>query len=168
MMKKLFLSIMLLFCLQHVFSQVSYYRGEWTMVNKNDLFRGIFKISVAKNGSVKAEIIWTYLAVDSTSKDLVEHYKRKKGKSGIEYAEGQFSRATNDFTFEGKKAVDPFAILGLDKYHIKLSNNKQAIYGTTETQGTNEGLLYAIRLNNVAGKKEFKAAKAKVKKKSVK
>lgn len=162
-MKKIFVSLILLCCLQHVFSQVSYYKGEWTMVNKNDLFTGIFKIDITTDGSVKAEIVWTYLAVDSTSNELVEHYKGKKGKAGIEYAEGQFSAATNDFTFEGKKADDPFAILGLDKYHIKLAYNKQAIYGSTETQGTNEGLLYAIKLPDAVGKKEFNTAKAKIK-----
>jgi hypothetical protein len=134
------------------------------MVNKNDLFTGIFKINIATDGSVKAEIVWTYLAIDSSSRDLVEHYKNKKGKAGIEYAEGQFSATTNDLTFEGKKADDPFALLGLDKYHIKLASGKEAIYGTTETQGTNEGLLYAVKLNDAAGEKEFKNAKAKVKK----
>jgi len=38
------------------------------------------------------------------------------------------------------------------------------IYGTTETQGTNEGMLYAVKLNDAAGEKEFMAAKARVKK----
>ena len=69
-----------------------------------------------------------------------------------------------NFNFEGQKADDPALILGLDKYHLKLSVNKQAIYGTTETQGTNEGLLYATKLNSASGEKEFTAAKARVKK----
>jgi hypothetical protein len=164
-MKKIFLSITLLLALQYVFSQasVSYYKGEWTMVNKQDLFTGIFKIGINANGEAKAEIIWTYLATDSTHKDLLEMYKGKKGRSGIEYAEGSFSAATNDFYFEGKRADDPAVILGLDKYHIKLAANKEAIYGTTETEGTNEGLLYAVKLNNKKGEKEFMASKALVK-----
>jgi hypothetical protein len=164
-MKKIFLSVTLLLALQYGFSQasVSYYKGEWTAVNKHDLFTGIFKITISAEGKTNAEIVWTYLATDSTNKDFVEMYKGKKGKSGIEYTEGSFSAATNDFNFEGKKADDPALILGLDKYHIKLSANKQAIYGTTETQGTNEGLLYAIKLDNKTGEKEFMAAKARVK-----
>ena len=162
-MKKIFVTLTLLLCLQYVFSQVTYYKGEWTMRNKHDLFTGIFKIGINAAGKVKAEIIWKYLAIDSTNKDLLELYKGKKGRSGIEYAAGSFNPSTNDFYFEGIKANDPFTILGLDKYHIKLAAGKQAIYGTTETQGTNEGMLYAVKLKKAAGKKEFMAAKAKVK-----
>lgn len=164
-MKKIFLSFSLLISLHNCFSQssVSYFKGEWTMVNKHDLFTGIFKIGINAIGEAKAEVIWTYLATDSTNKDLLEMYKGKKGKSGIEYAEGSFSAATNDFYFEGKRTDDPSVILGLDKYHIKLSSNGQAIYGKTQTQGTNEGLLYAVKLNNATGEKEFMAAKARVK-----
>ena len=162
-MKKLFVSVILLFSLQYSFSQVSYYKGEWTAVNKQDRFTGIFKIGMNAGGKVKAQFIWTYLRIDSTNKDLVEMYKGKKDRSGIEYAEGYFSASTNDFNLEGKRKVDPFIILGLDKYHIKLSADKQAIYGTTETQGTNEGMLYAVKMRNTAGKKLFIAVKAKVK-----
>jgi hypothetical protein len=165
-MKKIFLSVTLLLALQYGFSQasVSYYKGEWTMVNKQDLFSGIIKIEMNAEGKTKAEIVWTYLATDSINKDLVEMYKGKKGRSGIEYAEGSFSASTHDFIFEGKKTDDPALILGLDKYHLKLSANKQAIYGTTETQGTNEGLLYAGKMDRATGEKEFMAAKAGVKK----
>jgi hypothetical protein len=165
-MKKIFLSIVLLFALQYVFSQasVSYYKGEWTTVNKHDLFTGLFKIDISAEGKATIEIVWTYLATDSTNKNLPEMYKGKKGRSGIEYAEGIFSATTNDFTFEGKSADDPALILGLDKYHLKLAANKQAIYGTSETQGTNEGLLYATKLASATGKKEFMAAKARIKK----
>ena len=132
--------------------------------NKHDLFTGIFKIGIDAEGKANAEIIWTYLATDSTNKDMLEMYKGKKGRSGIEYAEGNFSATTNDFYFEGKRSEDPFVILGLDKYHLKLSADTQVIYGTTETQGTNEGMLYAVKLNDAAGEKEFMAAKARVKK----
>lgn len=162
-MKKIFITFILLLGLQYGFSQVTYYKGEWTMKNKQDLFTGIFRIGINAAGKVKAEIIWTYLAIDSANKDLLEMYNGKKGRSGIEYGEGTFNPATNDFYFEGIKADDPFTILGLDKYHIKLAAGRQAIYGSTETQGTNEGMLYAVKLKKVAGKKEFMAAKAKVK-----
>ena len=163
-MKQLFITPLLLFSINCCMAQASYFKGEWTLVNKHDLFTGIFKIAVKKDGTAKAEIVWTYLAINSSSQELVEMYKGKKGKSGIEYLEGKFTAATNDFYFEGKEKEDPANILGLDKYHVKLSANKQAIYGTTETEGTNEGLLYAVKITNSAGKKEFLSAKAKVKK----
>jgi hypothetical protein len=163
-MKKIFLSLALLLTIQCCFAQVAYYKGEWTMIDRHDLFTGIFKISMNAAGKVKAEIVWTYLAIDSTSKDYMDMYQNKKGKSGIEYAEGNFSSATNDLYFEGIKKDDPFIILGVEKYHLKLAANKQAIYGSTETEGTNKGLLYAVKLNYTAGKKEFRGAKTKIKK----
>ena len=125
---------------------------------------GIFKIAVKKDGTANAEIVWTYLATDSTRQEMVDLYKGKKGRSGTEYLEGRFDAATGDFYFEGKEKDDPDMILGLDKYHAKLSANKQVIYGTTETERTKEGLMYAVKMTNSAGQKEFIAAKAKVKK----
>ena len=163
-MRQLSITALLLFSINCCMAQASYFKGEWTTVNKHSLFTGIFKIAVKKDGTAKAEVVWTYLAIDSSSQELVEMYKGKKGKSGIEYLDGRFNAATNDFYFEGKKKDDPNIVLGLDKYHIKLAANKQAVYGTTETEGTNEGLLYAVKITNSAGKKEFDAAKAKVKK----
>jgi hypothetical protein len=163
-MKQLILIFCLLYTLQISFAQTTYYKGEWTRVNKHELFTGIFKIDIKKDGSASAVLLWTYLAVDSTSHELLDMYKDKKGRSGIEYAEGFFSAPTNDFYFAGSEKDDPFNILGLDKYHLKLASNKQAIYGSTETDGTNEGLLYAVKMNDAAGEKEFNAAKAKIKK----
>jgi hypothetical protein len=163
-MKQILLIFLLLFTLQCSYAQTSYYKGEWTMLNKQDLFTGIFKIEIKKDGTVNAELLWTYLAVDSTRQDMIDLYKGKKGRSGIEYATGNFSAAGNDLYFEGKEKDDPYVILGVDKYHLKLAANKQAIYGTTETGGTNEGLLYAVKMDNETGKKEFSAARSKIKK----
>jgi hypothetical protein len=163
-MKQLLLIFMLLFTLTCSFAQISYYKGEWTSKNKTDLFTGIFKIDIKKDGIVNAELLWIYRAIDSSNQELVNLYAGKKGKSGIEYATGNFSPNTNDLYIEGKEKDDPDVILGVDKYHLKLTANKQAIYGFSETGGTNEGLLYAVKMNEAGGKKEFMAARAKVKK----
>lgn len=145
-------------------AQTSYYKGEWTTINKHDLFTGLFKIDVSKDGSAKAEFIWTLLATDSTRQDLVDLLKGKKGKSGIEFTEGTYSSATNDFYLEGKSLEDPNVILGEDKYHLKLSADKNVIYGSTETMGSNEGLFYAIKMTKNAGEKEYKKMKDRINK----
>jgi len=165
-MKKIFFTSALLVIFYTGFSQVttSYYKGEWTRKNKQDLFTGIFKIGIKKDGHATGQFVWTVWAVDSTNSSLLDMYIEKKGMSGIEYVEGTFNAETNDFYFEGKSKDDPNLILGLDKYHIKLTANKQTIYGTTETEGTNEGLVFAVTLNNEAGEKDFVIAKEKVKK----
>jgi hypothetical protein len=164
-MKKLFLTIALLLVMHFGFSQVavSYYKGEWTEVNKHTLFTGIFKIAIKNNGEASAEMVWTYQAIDSANRDLMKMYYGKKGRSGIEYADGSFSETTNDLQLEGKRTDDPAYILGLDKYHLKFAAGKKAVYGTTETQGTNEGLLYAVKIDNKTGEKELMEAKAKIK-----
>ena len=130
-MKQFLITAVLLFSINCCMAQVSYFKGEWATVNKQDLFTGIFKIAVKKDGTANAEIVWTYLATDSTRQEMVDLYKGKKGRSGTEYLEGRFDAATGDFYFEGKEKDDPDMILGLDKYHAKLSANKQVIYGTT-------------------------------------
>lgn len=163
-MKKVVFIISLIFALQNSFAQTLYFSGEWSILNQHNLFTGLFKIEIKNDGTAKAELLWTYLATDSTSHDMLDLYKGKKRMSGIEYATGNFSEATNDLYLEGTEKNDPHVILGLDKYHLKLAANKQFIYGSTETEGTNEGLIYAVKLNNTAGEKEFKAAKAKLKK----
>ena len=163
-MKQFVLIFSLLCTWQTVLSQTTYYKGEWTRVNKHELFTGIFKIDITNDGKAQAELVWTILAADSTSRYYLDYYNGKKGKSGIEYAEGLFSAVTNDLYLAGKEKDDPYLILGLDKYHLKLASNKQVLYGTTETEGTNEGLYYAIKLNNESGVKAFMTAKTTVKK----
>ena len=163
-MKQFVLIFSLLCTWQTVLSQTTYYKGEWTRVNKHELFTGIFKIDITNDGKAQAELVWTILAADSTSRYYLDYYNSKKGKSGIEYAEGFFSAVTNDLYLAGKEKDDPYLILGLDKYHLKLASNKQVLYGTTETEGTNEGLFYAIKLNNESGVKAFMTAKTTVKK----
>jgi hypothetical protein len=163
-MKKIILFFFLSMTIHTSFAQVFYYKGEWTMKNKQDLFTGIFKIGIKKDGKATGQFVWTYVAIDSTNSSLLDMYAGKKGMSGIEYAEGNFNAVTNDLFFEGISKDDPNLILGLDKYHLKFSAGKQAIYGITETEGTNEGLLFGLQLTKETGEKEFMAAKEKIKK----
>jgi hypothetical protein len=163
-MKKLFLFLAAALFVHAGIAQVSYYKGEWTRKNKQELFTGIFKIGIKKDGKATGQFVWTVLAVDSTNSSFLDMYSGKAGMCGIEYVEGTFNAKTNDFYLEGKLKDDPNLIIGLDKYHLKLAANKQIIYGTTETEGTNEGLVFAVALTNKAGEKEFLTAKEKVKK----
>lgn len=165
-MKKLLTLLLLCFALHNCFAQIDYYNVEWTKKNKQDLFTGICKIETDQQHVIIGEIIWRYWAIDSTDQDMTDMYKGKKGKMGIEFIEGNYFSNSHDVIFEGKDKNDPFGILGLDKYSLKLSANKQVLYGTTATEGTNSGLFYATKLNTTAGEKQFLSAKAKVKKNS--
>lgn len=165
-MKKLLTLLLLCFALCNCFAQTDYYKAEWTMKNKQDLFTGICKIETDQQHVIKGEIIWRYWAVDSTDQAMMDMYKEKKGKMGIEFIEGNYFSNSHDVIFEGKAKNDPFGILGMDKYSLKLSADKQVLYGTTATEGTNSGLFYAVKLTTGSGEKKFLSAKAKVKKNS--
>ncbi len=162
-MKKLLLFFFLCFLLYKSNAQL-YYKGEWSKMNKHDLFTGIFKITIKNKVEVSGELVWTYLATDSSDHSFTNHYKEKKGRKGIEYVEGSFNPATNDIYFEGRSKDDPDDLLGLDKYSLKLSANKEVLYGKTDANGDKDGMIYAIKLNAAAGEREFNAAKLKVKK----
>lgn len=165
-MKKLLLLTFFCLAMFPAIAQVAYYKGEWTMVDKHDLFTGIFKIEIKNDGTVTGQLAWTYLETDSTDDFMLTSYKGKKGKQGLEFVEGKYAPSTHDIYFEGKDKSDPYEILGLDKYTLKYSADKQVIYGTTATEGTNKGLFYAIKMNNAAGAAAFNAAKMKVKNKT--
>ena len=161
------ISIIFLYCcfMQSLGAQVTYYKVEWSMKNKQDLFTGICKIELKDNTDIKGEIAWTFLAVDSTDKSMMDMYEGKKGKSGIEKVGGSYTATTHDVYFEGIDKDDPNLILALDKYSLKLSANKQVLYGTTATGGTNSGMFYAVKLNNAVGAGKFAMAKARLSKK---
>jgi len=165
-MKKYILLLTTLFCINLLHAQVSYYKGEWTRINKHDCFTGIFKISIDKDNMVKGELLWTYIAIDSTDKSMTEQYHGKKKRTGIEYVEGSYNTSTHDIYFEGRSKEDPWEIIGLDKYTLKLSLNMQILYGSTDSQGSKDALFYGTRISSATGQKEFGIAKALLQKRS--
>ena len=163
-MKKLLLLAFLALLLHNGDAQVLYFKGEWTALNKAELFTGIFKVQIKKDSRVKGELLWTFLATDNTNSDLRDHYKGKKGKRGIEFVEGIFTRETNDIFWEGKTKYDPADILGLDKYYLKLSADKKVLYGKTDYNGTGNGMFYALRVSAATARQTLAAAKRSLKK----
>jgi len=161
-MKRSILALTLCFVASYNYAQTSYYKGEWTKKDKSDLFTGILKVEMKKDGRVNGEIVWLYLAADSTDASLLEMYKGKKGRQAIEVVEGRYSPMTNELYWAGEEKIDPDNIISLDIYNLKISADKQVIYGTTDSNGTNSGLFYAIKMNGAAAT-AFNAAKNKVK-----
>lgn len=164
-MKKLLLAIGLsVFTLMAEAQSTMYFRGEWTKLNSADLFSGVFKINIDADGGVTGELLWTYLATDERDTFLVKHYAGKKGKRAIEFVEGNYNSSTHDMYFEGKNRTDPEEVIGVDKYSLKLSADKKVLYGRTATEGTNEGMFYAVQVDGRAVAQQLSAAKVKLKK----
>ena len=109
-MKKIFLSLTVLFYLSNAFAQVIYYKGEWTKINSEENFSAFLKLDI-KDSVVKGEIIWTFKAIDSADDAAMKYYRGQKGKMGIEYVKGIYSAKTYDIQFEGTSKTDPDLIL---------------------------------------------------------
>ena len=164
-MKKILLALGLFLSVYFVNAQKTmYFKGEWTKLNKGDLFSGIFKITIDADNMVKGELLWTFLSADETDNFMVEHYKGKKGKYGIEFVEGTYTASTHDMYFEGKSRTDPNEVIGTDKYSLKFSADKKVLYGRTATEGTNDGMFYAIQVDGRSVIQQLNAAKLKLKK----
>ena len=164
-MKKIFLSLAILFSLFNASAQVSYYKGEWTKVNSEDNFSAFLKLEI-KDSVATGEIIWKFKAIDSADDAAIKYYKGKKEKMGIEYVKGIFSQNTNDIHLEGIYKTDPDLIIGMDKYILKLSLDKLVIYGRSLSNGENNGLVYFYSADSLTASKEFDLLKANILSKS--
>jgi hypothetical protein len=134
-------------------SQASYYEGEWTENGKTTLFKGLMKLEVTGD-KIKGEIIWTFLAADSSNLQSVQFYSNKKGFIGIEYFTGIIDWMTKDILFEGYQKDDPHNVIGTDRYYAKFSSQLNFIYGKTWSNGENNGLLFLIGMSDQYGEKK--------------
>lgn len=60
-MKQILLALALLFTITGSNAQTSYYKGEWTSINKTDLFTGFLKLDIKKrwqcHGRIRLDIL---------------------------------------------------------------------------------------------------------------
>ena len=161
-MKKTLILSLLITLHFFAFSQTSYYKGEWTMESNNSNFGCLIKIDVGNDNTISGEIYWTYLIGDSTNEESIKFYQNKKGKSGIEFIAGNFKPEFNDIYWEGVSKTDPYLVVGLDKYYLKWSPDKQVIYGKTWSNGRDNGMMYAIKIKPKHAKKMIKNLKTQI------
>lgn len=161
--------IITLTCLSFLFitakAQTSYYKGEWTTLNTTELFTGIFKIEIAKDYTVSGTLVWTYVSIDSSKSEMVDLYRGKKGKKGIEYVTGTYNPLTRDISFEGTRKDDPFSVIGTDKYTLKLSSDRNTLYGTTYHNGQNDAYFFATKMDRSIGEKQINEVRRLLEKK---
>lgn len=158
---KIILPVFIFINFPDVSAQVTYYKGEWTTINRQENFSGLLLLDI-KDSLVTGEIIWTFVSIDSADVELMKYYKGLKGKMGIENVQGMYLAKTFDIQFQGISKTDPDKIIGMDKYLLKLSRDKLCIYGRTLSNGENNGLVFFYKINTAAAEKEFKNLKAKI------
>ena len=160
-MKKNYTLVFLFFLSLAGNAQVNYFKGEWTKVNTQDNFTGLLKIEI-KDTVVTGEILWTFVAIDSSDAAQVKYYRGLKGHTGIEHVKGVYYPLSHDIHFEGIAKTDPDLIIGMDKYLLKLSLEADMIYGRTLSNGENTGLVSFYKTNADAAGKEFALQKKKL------
>src|SRR5690242_16527096 len=111
-MKKILPLIIFLLPLSATSQTVSFYKGEWSVPDKQDLFSCTCKLMIEANGTADIIFIWTYKAIDSVDEVMMKLYKGKKDDSGIEMASGHYDNRSLDVEVTSIKLVDPHVILG--------------------------------------------------------
>ncbi|MFN8243816.1 MAG: hypothetical protein U0X40_07145 [Ferruginibacter sp.] len=165
MKKILFIALMLL-AGNHLPAQTTYYRGEWSKAGSGERFTGLFAIRIKANGSVTGELLWKYLACDSTDKFQLTHYINKKGKTAIEIIDGTYDAERFEFAWRGTDKIDPYEIIDTDRYTIKISLDRKNIFGSSASHGTNNGYFYGVKTDAIPAKNELDKARTLLKRKS--
>jgi hypothetical protein len=137
------------------YAQTKYYEGEWSEVNRSIIFKGLLKLDI-KNNSTEGQIIWTFIAADSSNPNSVAYYRGKKGLIGIELITGTLNLTASEMTLEGYSKDDPGNVIGLDKYYVKFSMNRSVIYGKTWSNGEHNGLVFFKSLDDKTGAEKEK------------
>ncbi len=162
-MKNKTITLLLLLSFHVAVSQVTYYKGEWRVPGKADLFTCICKLEIQQDSVITAEYAWVFQIIDSTNTELLELYKNKNGKTGIEFAKGTYHPGTGDIYLEATGLDDPHEILGMTKYLLKMSADKQTLYGNTLGVETDDpGLFCAVKMKS-SGRKKYDKLKQSVK-----
>jgi hypothetical protein len=162
-MKNIFVVALLFSIIPNCMAQPSFYSGEWTVRNTNTLYTCICKIDTNPDGKTYGEIIWTFKAIDKNNPAMIEYYKDKTGKKGIEIVSGNYLSDSRDMYLQTINMIDPDTVLGSTLYYLKLSVDKNTIYGgTTNPNGEQPGSFYAI-LDKKITQKQFDVIKSNVK-----
>jgi hypothetical protein len=147
-MKKIVLFFFLLLPLISFSQTTAFYKGEWSVPGKQDLFSCTCKVIYGQNGNADIEFIWTYKAIDSSDDVMIRLYENKKGLSGVELASGHYDKHTHDLEVTGYSLQDPYVILAMAKYSLKVSPDKNLLYGTTsDLEDRSNGVFAAVKVN---------------------
>jgi len=126
----------------------AFYKGEWSAPDKQDLFSCTCKVIYGQNGNADIEFIWTYKAIDSSDDVMIRLYQNKKDLSGVEMASGHYDQHTHDLEVTGYALQDPHVIISMSKYNLKLSPDKNLLYGTTsDLEDRSNGVFAAVKVN---------------------
>jgi hypothetical protein len=114
--------------------------GEWS-TQKGYLFTCSMDLQLSDQTVVTGKIDWVFkLSPRIEEQHLI-------GRSATEFVRGSFDPRTRALMFQGYDKQDPYEVIGLDSYHLALSDDAREIRGKTLTNNANwEGVFVVRRL----------------------
>ncbi len=90
-------------------------------------------------GEIKGAFTWKLI------KSPRANEQSKLGLTAVEYFTATYDKTTRKLVIKGSRKDDPHSIIGLDIYHLTLSENGEVLEGITANHGTWKGVFYGIR-----------------------
>ncbi|RJP56106.1 MAG: hypothetical protein C4549_07150 [Deltaproteobacteria bacterium] len=117
------------------------WRGKW-LSDKGYSYSANVSLRVDQDFSVIGQIAWV-LERSPRAED-----QTKLGFGAIEYVRGKFFPEARVLRLEGYQKNDPHKVIGLDRYHLVISDNESVLGGITWNHGDWGGLITLICVNN--------------------
>ncbi|HFA49801.1 MAG TPA: hypothetical protein ENJ95_12400 [Bacteroidetes bacterium] len=141
-MKKSILSIAIFLTANFLIAQNDAVLGKWKGEWSNEIghhYKFILKLYEDDFGDISGAFTWKLLQ----SPRMYE--QRKLGLTAIEYVIGDYDPRTRILTLKGVRQSDPYNIISVDIYYLKLSQSGNRLQGLTQNHGNWKGVFYGIR-----------------------
>jgi hypothetical protein len=129
------LSLFLILCSLFIFNSLSgqtrHFNGTWVKAKTTYLFGFDLILKHLDGNRVEGVFVWEVVNYDENSPSSINYYKTKLGKTGKEFVMGSYSPKSKEYLLKGYRKEDPYKIIGLDVYRIKVDQNGD-IGGTTK------------------------------------
>jgi hypothetical protein len=108
--------------------------GSWS--SDTHEYHAVMTLSADGSGGIEGKIDWTLRRSNRPD------YQSKIGKKGVEFVRGRFFSDARVVSVDGYSLDDPNKILGMDKYRLVFSENRQTLGGITWDHGRWIGRIF--------------------------
>ena len=113
------------------------WQGEWYSLDAYYSYK--LALNVYKSGEVDGYFIWKLEKI--LSSDIADHLSKYIGYTATEIVTGTYDQTTNELLIKGIIKDDPYAIIDMDTYQIKLKKGGKILTGTTKMEGDWKGII---------------------------
>lgn len=103
------------------------------------LYEATMTLAVGANNAVDGRIDWVLRKSPRAAEQA------KVGMTAVEFVRGSYDPRGGVIRLAGYRKDDPNNVIGLDRYHLVVSDNGRVIGGITESQGSWQGSLSTLK-----------------------